>query len=125
MQSSNVNLLSNVLGTPDFFWTAPDSLGALYERACEYMELSTRVDVLNARFQILQVKAHPAPALPSWLLVQTARWPATTHHALLMACQSSVHASGRGKQALERILRAEGVSSKPSNFLTLKPSVAV
>ncbi|KAG1665102.1 hypothetical protein FOA52_007793 [Chlamydomonas sp. UWO 241] len=54
LQSSNVNLLSSVLGTPDFFWSAPDFLGALYERVCEYMELHARVEVLNARFVILQ-----------------------------------------------------------------------
>lgn len=26
----------------------------LYERACDYLELETRVEVLNARFQVLQ-----------------------------------------------------------------------
>lgn len=54
LQSSAVNLLSTVLDTPDFFWSRPDHLQGLYERASEYLELETRVEVLNARFQVLQ-----------------------------------------------------------------------
>lgn len=52
LQRSAVNLLSTVLDTPEFFWSAPDQLQALYERACEYLELETRVEVLNARFMV-------------------------------------------------------------------------
>lgn len=37
LQNANVNLLSSVLDTPSFFWSAPDHLQALYERACEYL----------------------------------------------------------------------------------------
>lgn len=29
-------------------------LQVLYERSCDYLELETRVEVLNARFQVLQ-----------------------------------------------------------------------
>ncbi|GIL62527.1 hypothetical protein Vafri_16738 [Volvox africanus] len=54
LQSSTLNLLSTVMDTPEFFWSAPDQLQALYERACEYLELDTRAEVLNARFQVLQ-----------------------------------------------------------------------
>uniref|UniRef100_A0A7S0RWY3 DUF155 domain-containing protein n=1 Tax=Chlamydomonas leiostraca TaxID=1034604 RepID=A0A7S0RWY3_9CHLO len=54
LQNANVNLLSSVLDTPAFFWSAPDHLQALYERACEYLELETRAEVLNARFAVLQ-----------------------------------------------------------------------
>uniref|UniRef100_A0A383V7N6 DUF155 domain-containing protein n=1 Tax=Tetradesmus obliquus TaxID=3088 RepID=A0A383V7N6_TETOB len=54
LQRSAVNLLSSVLDTPEFFWSAPDQLQVLYERACDYLELDTRVEVLNARFQVLQ-----------------------------------------------------------------------
>ncbi|KAF6251755.1 hypothetical protein COO60DRAFT_1557589 [Scenedesmus sp. NREL 46B-D3] len=54
LQRSAVNLLSSVLDTPEFFWSAPDHLQVLYERACDYLELDTRVEVLNARFQVLQ-----------------------------------------------------------------------
>lgn len=34
--------------------SAPDQLQALYERACDYLELDRRVEVLNARFTVLQ-----------------------------------------------------------------------
>ncbi|KAF6262180.1 hypothetical protein COO60DRAFT_1699457 [Scenedesmus sp. NREL 46B-D3] len=36
IQKAAVNLLSSVLDTPEFFWRAPDSFQALYERICEY-----------------------------------------------------------------------------------------
>ncbi len=35
IEKSAVNLLSSVLDTPEYFWRAPDSLQALYERICE------------------------------------------------------------------------------------------
>eukprot|EP00879_Flechtneria_rotunda_P005348 GHRR01005635.1.p1 GENE.GHRR01005635.1~~GHRR01005635.1.p1 ORF type:complete len:419 (+),score=108.30 GHRR01005635.1:1334-2590(+) len=54
LQRSAVNLLSTVLDTPEFFWSAPDSLQNIYKRACDYLELETRVEVLNARFLVLQ-----------------------------------------------------------------------
>ncbi|KAL4430906.1 hypothetical protein ABPG75_006162 [Micractinium tetrahymenae] len=54
IQKSAVNLLSTVLDTPEFFWSAPDSFQNLYKRVCEYMEYDTRVEVLNSRFQVLQ-----------------------------------------------------------------------
>ncbi|MEW5307338.1 MAG: hypothetical protein WDW36_009743 [Sanguina aurantia] len=54
LQKSAVNLLSHVLGTPDYFWRAPDWLQALYERACEYQELETRIQLVNARFEVIQ-----------------------------------------------------------------------
>lgn len=54
LQSSTLNLLSTVMDTPEFFWSAPDQLQALYDRACEYLELDTRAEVLNARFEVLQ-----------------------------------------------------------------------
>jgi hypothetical protein len=52
IQKAAVNLLSSVLDTPEFFWRAPDSFQALYERICEYLELEERVEVLNARFAV-------------------------------------------------------------------------
>ena len=52
IQKSAVNLLSTVLDTPEFFWSAPDSLQSLYKRCCEYVEYDTRVEVLNSRFQV-------------------------------------------------------------------------
>ena len=53
LQKSAVNLLSTVLDTPEFFWSAPDSMQILYKKVCEYMELDNRVIVLNNRFQVL------------------------------------------------------------------------
>ncbi|KAK9862795.1 hypothetical protein WJX84_004064 [Apatococcus fuscideae] len=54
IQKSAVNLLSTVLDTPEFFWSAPDTMQALYKRVCEYVELDDRVEVLNNRFSVLQ-----------------------------------------------------------------------
>jgi uncharacterized Rmd1/YagE family protein len=54
IQKSAVNLLSTVLDTPEFFWSAPDAMQALYKSSCEYLEFFNRVEVLNARFQVLQ-----------------------------------------------------------------------
>ncbi|KAG2484147.1 hypothetical protein HYH03_017029 [Edaphochlamys debaryana] len=50
----SVNLLGSVLGTPEFFWYAPDQMQALYSRITEYVELSTRAQLLNGRFEVLQ-----------------------------------------------------------------------
>jgi uncharacterized Rmd1/YagE family protein len=52
IQRSAVNLLSTVLDTPEFFWSAPDSMQALYKKVCEYMELDNRVEVLNNRYGV-------------------------------------------------------------------------
>lgn len=52
IQKSAVNLLSTVLDTPEFFWSAPDTMQALYKRVCEYVELDDRVEVLNNRFSV-------------------------------------------------------------------------
>jgi Uncharacterised ACR, YagE family COG1723 len=52
IQKAAVNLLSTVLDTPEFFWSAPDSMQNLYKRVCEYMELEERVEVLNGRFAV-------------------------------------------------------------------------
>jgi uncharacterized Rmd1/YagE family protein len=58
IQRSAVNLLSTVLDTPEFFWSAPDSMQSLYKKVCEYMELDDRVEVLNNRYG---VRANPRP----------------------------------------------------------------
>lgn len=54
IQRAAVNLLSSVLDTPEFFWREADSYQALYNRICEYLEMPERVEVLNARFTVLQ-----------------------------------------------------------------------
>mmetsp|Transcript_8157 Transcript_8157/g.23415 ORF Transcript_8157/g.23415 Transcript_8157/m.23415 type:complete len:422 (+) Transcript_8157:136-1401(+) len=54
LQKAAVNLLSTVLDTPEYFWSAPDSLQALYKRVCDYLEIDDRVELLNRRFTVLQ-----------------------------------------------------------------------
>ncbi|WIA14005.1 hypothetical protein OEZ85_002566 [Tetradesmus obliquus] len=54
LQRSAVNLLGVVLDVPEFFWSAPDHLQVLHKRVCEYLELDTRVEVLNTRYGVLQ-----------------------------------------------------------------------
>jgi len=54
LQKSAVNLLSSVLDTPDFFWRMPDSLQAIYDKVCEYQDLDARIELINARLQIIQ-----------------------------------------------------------------------
>lgn len=48
----NVNLISNVLDTPEIFWLYP-SLIPLYKAVREYLEISERVEVLNQRFTVI------------------------------------------------------------------------
>eukprot|EP00775_Hariotina_reticulata_P010050 gene10050-10206_t len=54
LQRSAVNLLGVVLDVPEFFWSSPDHLQVLYKRVCEYLELHTRVEVINTRYGVLQ-----------------------------------------------------------------------
>lgn len=48
----NVNLISNVLDTPEIFWLYP-SLNPLYKAVREYLEISERVELLNQRFTVI------------------------------------------------------------------------
>jgi uncharacterized Rmd1/YagE family protein len=77
LQRSAVNLLSTVLDTPEFFWSAPDAMQALYKRCCEYLEYDNRVEVLNSRFGVLaemldmlrdQANSHPGVRL-EWIVI--------------------------------------------------------
>eukprot|EP01137_Pigoraptor_chileana_P012629 Opistho-2@65214 len=54
LQRAAVNLLSDVLDIPEFFWSVPDYLVDLYKAARQYLEINARVDVLNARLEVLQ-----------------------------------------------------------------------
>lgn len=54
LEKCAVNLLTTVLDTPDFFWDASDALCVLYDAIFEYLEISDRVEILNARFEILE-----------------------------------------------------------------------
>ncbi|XP_063902440.1 uncharacterized protein LOC135122148 isoform X2 [Zophobas morio] len=53
LQTSLVNLVSNVLDTPDFFWEEPDHLERLYLAIRGYLEISRRCEVLNRRLQVV------------------------------------------------------------------------
>ncbi|KAJ3334099.1 hypothetical protein HDU76_010221 [Blyttiomyces sp. JEL0837] len=48
----NVNLVSNVLDTPEIFWSEP-ALEPLYVAVRGYLEISQRVDVLNQRVGVI------------------------------------------------------------------------
>lgn len=48
----NVNLVSNVLDTPEIFWLEPE-LDGLYSAMRSYMEISQRTDLLNSRADII------------------------------------------------------------------------
>mmetsp|Transcript_3489 Transcript_3489/g.12587 ORF Transcript_3489/g.12587 Transcript_3489/m.12587 type:complete len:528 (-) Transcript_3489:156-1739(-) len=54
LEKCAVNLLSSVLETPDYFWDAPDSLQKMYDGVCEYLDMEERIELLNARFEVLQ-----------------------------------------------------------------------
>lgn len=112
IQKAAVNLLSTVLDTPEFFWSAPDSLQTTYKKVCEYMELESRVEVLNNRFQVTILsylsKFHPAPAyisLPPQKWTQASlltayressqRGPRQTAYAVCRMCASK-HKQRRG-----------------------------
>eukprot|EP00892_Ulva_mutabilis_P011771 jgi/Ulvmu1/8967/UM005_0058.1 len=53
IHKSNVNLLSSVLDTPEYFWAAPDIHQRIYKRVTEYLELDQRITVLNNRFEVI------------------------------------------------------------------------
>lgn len=48
----NVNLVSNVLDTPEIFWSEP-ALEPLYQAIRGYLEISQRVDLLNQRVGVI------------------------------------------------------------------------
>ncbi|KAJ3086696.1 hypothetical protein HK102_012695 [Quaeritorhiza haematococci] len=48
----NVNLVSNVLDTPELFWSEPD-LEGLYNAIRSYMEISPRAALLNKRAEVV------------------------------------------------------------------------
>lgn len=48
----DVNLLSSILDTPDFFWDLEPALHPLYNAFREYLEIDQRVQVLNDRCKV-------------------------------------------------------------------------
>ena len=48
----NVNLISNVLDTPELFWSEPE-LEGLYNAIRGYLEISQRAKLLNTRADVI------------------------------------------------------------------------
>ena len=48
----DVNLSSNMLDVPNFFWDSEPTLHPLYSAVREYLEIKTRIQVLNERCQV-------------------------------------------------------------------------
>lgn len=48
----NVNLVSNILDTPEIFWSEP-FLEPLYSAIRSYLEISQRVELLNQRVEVI------------------------------------------------------------------------
>jgi uncharacterized Rmd1/YagE family protein len=49
----DVNLSSNILDVPDFFWDSEPTLHPLYSAVREYLEIKPRIQVLNERCRVL------------------------------------------------------------------------
>lgn len=54
VHKSEVNLLSSVLDTPEYFWSAPDSLQDLFKSVGKYLEIDDRVEAIQTRQQVIQ-----------------------------------------------------------------------
>lgn len=52
LERNEVNLYSNILDTPDFFWEA-EELEPLYRRVNRYLDIEDRVRILNGRLDIV------------------------------------------------------------------------
>ncbi|KAI8986701.1 DUF155-domain-containing protein [Trametes punicea] len=50
---TNINSVGSVLDSPEVFWTYPE-LQPLYDAARSYLEIPQRIDLLNARVDVLQ-----------------------------------------------------------------------
>lgn len=53
LERNSINLHTDVLDTPEFFWEYPE-LESIYSTAAKYLDLSTRIDILNKRLNIIQ-----------------------------------------------------------------------
>lgn len=52
MHKASINLVYDMLDTPDFFWDLPD-LERIYDLTRKYVVIDTRVQVLNLRLEVL------------------------------------------------------------------------
>ena len=50
----DLNLHSDILDTPDYFWGEEDVYEQVYERVMKYLEMESRVDVINRRLDMLK-----------------------------------------------------------------------
>lgn len=49
----SINLISDILDTPEYFWSQHQDLQKLHYQCCEHVELSTRAKILNTRTQVI------------------------------------------------------------------------
>merc|ERR1711920_724208 len=54
VHKTEVNLLSSVLDTPEYFWSAPDSLQELFKQVGRYLEVDERFEAVQSRLQVVQ-----------------------------------------------------------------------
>lgn len=54
LQRADLNVASNLLDQPEFLWGAPDRYAKLYEETRDYLEIETRVDIVNTRLLVLE-----------------------------------------------------------------------
>ena len=52
IERSSINLQTDVLDTPEFFWDYPE-LEPLYKLSANYLDIKTRVEVLNHRLDVV------------------------------------------------------------------------
>ena len=53
MERNEVNLHSDILDTPEWFWEA-DLHEPLYKKLCAYLDIPNRIEILNKRLDILR-----------------------------------------------------------------------
>lgn len=51
-ERNSINLHSDILDTPEFFWRRP-RYAPYYQMASQYMDISTRLDILNRRLDVI------------------------------------------------------------------------
>ncbi|CAN0052855.1 unnamed protein product [Phaeothamnion confervicola] len=77
VERNEVNLHSDILDTPEFFWEA-DRWEPHYQRLCKYLDIPVRVEVLNQRLDILrelldvlnnQASGRPKEGRLEWIII--------------------------------------------------------
>lgn len=54
VHKGEVDKLSSVLNTPEYFWHAPDALQAMYKEVCTYYEVEERIEGINSHLEVTQ-----------------------------------------------------------------------